>query len=374
MTTSLADHLAQPMTSTAVPLPVFVAGAGYGEASTRLSLSENGTGCSPRARRAALDETSRLHRYPDAAARRLVAAIARREGVTPEHVVAGNGIDELLLVSALALIGSAGGVVSASTYAGHANAVCATRRAPIVVPLRDWRVDVAATIDAMRPGGVAYVCNPHNPTGTALLGEEIDTLAAAAAKRAAVLVVDEAYIEFARADETRSAVDHVRAGLPVIVLRTFSKIHGLAGLRCGYALAPPALCDELRRLKSVLVFNVNRVALAAAEASLLDTEFIESVRTRTRMVIAEFESWLSPRPWARVGRSVTNFTLVEVPWPARTVAAELARQGVLVRDCTDLGLPNQVRISAGDAEEMDAVRTALDDVERVLGAVGGDRR
>jgi histidinol-phosphate aminotransferase len=373
MTTSLAAHLDQSMMSTAVPLPLFVAGSGYGEASTRLSLSENGMGCSPRARQAAVDETGRLHRYPDATALRLIAAIARREVVTPDHVVAGNGIDELLLVSALALIGSTSGVVSASTYPGHANAVRAARRDPIVVPLRDLRVDVDAKIDVMRPGVVVYVCNPHNPTGTALLGSEIETLAAAAAERGAVLVVDEAYIEFAHAGETRSAVDHVRAGLPVIVLRTFSKVHGLAGLRCGYALAPPALCNELRRLKSVLVFNVNRVALAAAEASLLDAEFTASVQARTRTAIREFEAWLSARPWARVGRSVTNFTLVELPWPACTVAAELARRGVLVRDCTDLGLLNHVRISAGDSEDMDTARTALDDVARELGAACGDR-
>ena len=333
----------------------------------RLNLSESGFGCSLRARQAALDEADALYRYPDATAGRLVAAIAEREGLTPDHVMAGNGIDELLLISALSLVDpSVGAIVSDRTYPGHANAVRAARHTPIILPLRGLRIDTEATIDAMRPRSVVYVCNPHNPTGTALDPAEIEHLARVAHERGAILVVDEAYIEFADPHEATSAVTHVRAGLPVVVLRTFSKIHGLAGLRCGYAMARPDLCDQMRRLKNVLVFNVNRIALAAAEASLADTEFVGAVRGHTRTAVRMFEAWLTTQPWAEVNPSVTNFTLVKLPWPAHVVSERLADHGVLVRDLTDVGWPDHVRISVGHAYEMNSIQAALEKVAQEL--------
>jgi histidinol-phosphate aminotransferase len=333
----------------------------------RLNLSESGFGCSPWARQAALDEADRLNRYPDGAAGRLVAAIAGRENLTPDHVIVGNGIDELLLISALALVDpSVGAIVGDRTYPGHVNAVRAARHTPIILPLRDLRMDTEASVSAMRPRSVVYVCNPHNPTGVALDPAKVEYLARVAHQRGAVLVVDEAYIEFTDPDEATSAVTHVRAGLPVIVLRTFSKIHGLAGLRCGYAMTRPDICDQMRRLKDVLVFNVNRVALAAAEASLADIEFIDVVRGHTRTAVRSFEAWLTTQPWAEVNPSVTNFTLVKLPWPAHVVSERLAVHGVLVRDLTDMGWPDHVRISAGHPDEMGSIRTALEKVAQEL--------
>jgi histidinol-phosphate aminotransferase len=327
----------------------------------RLSLSESSYGCSPLVSEAVAQELPRLHRYPDPGAGALVARLAETHGLTEDHFVVGNGVDELLLLAAIAFGSPAGiAVVSDSTYPGHANAVAVALRQPSHhVPAGILRVDVAAVIDQMSGGALVFICNPHNPFGTALTAAEIDALVLAAAARGAVIVFDEAYIEYTMPGETHTAMDHVRDGGPVIVLRTFSKIYGLAGLRCGYAAADPALCDELRRTKNVLVFNVNRMALTAAEAALADPGFYENVRTQTRAGLTAFQDWLASEPWASTERSVTNFALVEMPWPAAIVAAELAHRCVLVRDCTDMGLPLHIRISVGLPHEMEAIGSAL---------------
>lgn len=250
----------------------------------RLSLSESSLGCSPLVIEAVAQELSRIHLYPDPGTGALIARLAATHGITDDHFIVGNGVDELLLLAALAFGSPASGaVVSDSTFPGHNNAVAVALRQPAHrVPVRTQRVDVAAVIDQMRAGALVFICNPHNPFGTALTAEEIDALVLSATTRGAVIVFDEAYIEYTLQGETHTAMDHVRAGGPVIVLRTFSKIYGLAGLRCGYAAAGPVLCDELRRMKNVLVFNVNRMALTAAEAALTDSGFYEDVRTQTR--------------------------------------------------------------------------------------------
>ncbi len=350
-------------------LPLFRPGGHYpdGDGYVRLSLSESGFGASALARRAVANESVRLQRYPDPGARSLAAQLAARHAVTPEHIVVGNGSDELLLLSALAFVTpEARVVVSASTYPGHRNAAQAARQTPVTVPLRNYRVDVPRIVRAMRPGSVVYVCNPHNPAGTALAANEVDALVLAAEQRRAVLVVDEAYMEFVSPGETRSAITHVRAGSPVIVLRTFSKLYGLAGLRCGYAIGQPALSAEIRKLKNVLVFNVNRLAQVAAEASLRDTGFAEQVRARTRSGLIALEAWLATQPWASPVPSVTNFVLLGTPWPTNIVAGELAQRRVLVRDCTDLGLPHHLRISVGSKAEMTPAQAALTDVAELL--------
>lgn len=347
---------------TYVALPAFEAGSHYRElpGETRLSLSENGLGCSALARRAVAEQLDGLHRYPDASAADLTEVLTDLHDLSAAEVVVGNGVDELLLLSALAFIsGESGGVVTENTYAGHAHAVAATKAPRRMVPLRGYQLDVARIIDSMPRGAVVYVCNPHNPTGTALDRDEIAALVDAATVNDAILVVDEAYIEYAESHETCSAVEFVRAKRPVVVLRSFSKIYGLAGLRCGYAMATPALSAELRKLKNVLVFNVNRLALAAAEASLQDTGFVPRVRQQTRSAVKELDTHIAAWPWAQACPSVTNFLLVETRWPASVVCEELRQRRVLVRDGTDLGFANHIRISVSGHRDADQAVEAL---------------
>ncbi|MEV6927294.1 histidinol-phosphate transaminase [Dactylosporangium sp. NPDC051485] len=326
----------------------------------RLSLSESSFGCSPAARHAAEAAVADLDRYPDPRGEALAGAIAAAHGVAAGQVVLGNGIDELLLLSALSLVDpDCGGVVTANTYAGHAHAVAAANAPLCTVALRDGRIDVDAVIASVRPGAVVYLCNPHNPTGTALRPPDVDAIVHAVAAAGASLVLDEAYIEFATSAQTRSAVPHVRDGAPLVVLRTFSKLHGLAGLRCGYAITTPALAEHLRRLKNVLVFNVNRVALAAAEASLRDGVFADRVRVATRSVLDDFRSALDGTQWASAGPTAANFALVHTPLPAELVTDALARRRIRIRGGTALGFPQHVRIAAGRPDDMRRVADAL---------------
>ncbi|MFC1406071.1 MULTISPECIES: histidinol-phosphate transaminase [Streptacidiphilus] len=327
----------------------------------RLGLGESGT--EPRAEvlQAIAREVPLAGRYPDATAGALTEALAALHGVAPENIVVGNGIDELLLFVSLAFLGPGRpGVVSAGTYPGHAAAVDAVRAARITVPLRGYRVDAAGVAGALSPGvAAAVVCNPHNPTGTVLSQQEVSLLVEAAVGSDAVLVVDEAYMEFAEPDRARSALEHVRSGKPVVVLRTFSKIYGLAGLRCGYAVAPRELAEQLRKVKNVVVFNVNRFALAAASASLRHSGFVAEERERVRGLADTFAKGIRSLGWIRAVPSAANFVFCETSYPALSVSTELERHGVLVRPCHDLGFPNGIRVSIGGEPEIQACLKAL---------------
>lgn len=369
-----ADRWAYPSLA---PLPVI--GPEGEEGCVRLHLSEGMDGPSPGARAALREQRGRAGRYPDPVAGSLIAAIAAAHDVDTAAVVVGNGIDELLLFTALAFIGANGvGVYSAQTFLGHRSAVEVVRGEGREVPLRADRVDAERMADAMgRDVHVAYVCNPHNPTGSALSADELALLVDRACRTGTLLVVDEAYMEYAEPDLATSAIDYVRQGAPVVVLRTFSKIFGLAGLRCGYSIAPEPYSGHLRKLKHVTVFNVNRMALAAAEASIGDTEFVAGARDRTRAARRTFLDDIAALPRVRPLPSVTNFVLLVTPWAAADVAAALRRRAVLVRPCADLGFPQHVRISMGARAHVSQGVMALAAAVSELGhprRAGGGRR
>jgi histidinol-phosphate aminotransferase len=355
-----------------LPLPPFEPGEETRDRGgvLRLCLSESSAGCCLEATQAMRAEIVNANRYPDSTAGALTRALADHTSLPEESIVVGNGIDELLMFIALVFLGDGygSGVVGASTYPGHAAAVAAVRASCITVPLRlDLRVNTDAMADALRvPKSVAILCNPHNPTGTFVTADEVAALVQTAEENDSLLIIDEAYMEYAEPELMISALAHVREGRPVVVLRTFSKIYGLAGLRCGYALAPPALAGQIRRVKNVTVFNVNRYALAAAEAALGNQEFVAEVRATTRRAAAEFRRAMAGASWFTVYPSVTNFLLCELPWDAARVAAELSMRGVLVRPCTDLGFPRGLRIAIGTPREMATIAATLADVAELM--------
>ena len=324
-------------------------------------MSESAFGCSPAARAAAEAALAHPERYPDSSAASLVQTIARTYGVDTGQVAVGNGADELLLHCALAFgEPDTGAVVADQTFAVHSHAVIATRLALSTVPLASGRVDVERTLATTAPGAIVYICNPHNPTGNALSRDEVRSLVEGVASVGAMLVLDEAYMEYAKPGSTSTAVEYVHRGFPVIVLRSFSKAHGLAGLRCGYALTTTDLAERLRRIKNALVFNVNRIALAAAEASLNDPTFVASVARRTRGVLDDFRKMVNGHGWAEAMPSETNFVLMSSPLKADDLVGRLTRHRILTKSCGDLGFPRHVRIAAGREHEMRQVVTAIE--------------
>jgi histidinol-phosphate aminotransferase len=244
----------------------------------RLSANENPYGPSPLARAALIAAAGESCRYPLALANRLIDKLAALERVPREQIVLGAGSSELLATLA---IGYARGAVVCAWPTFEQLPAYAERRGVELrkVPLdAKLRHDLPALAAAVTPDtSLLYVCNPNNPTGTVVAGAPLREFCSRMS-RSTLVVVDEAYLDFVEPGATESMVDLVRAGQDVVVLRTFSKLHGLAGLRLGYAVAPVAVARRLRELDPSLVPGA--ASLHAGYASLDDTEFLRTTRLK----------------------------------------------------------------------------------------------
>lgn len=336
----------------------------------RLHQNESPYGAPAAALDAAVAELSARHsHYPDHQCTALRARVAGALAVRPELVAAANGADELIQLLALSRAraskdGSGAVAVTERTFPGYAAAASVAGVQTIEVPLTGGRVTAAGVVDAMRAGAtLAYICNPHNPHGTALDGAAVEEIIAGAEATGAVAVFDEAYIEFADpgCDVT---VDAIRQGRPAVVLRTFSKAWGLAALRVGYAVGPADLMEQVRRTRQSTPFSVNRLAQRAAIAALDHPDFVAGVRQRTAAARNRLCAGLRALGVGFVP-SQTNFVLARLDAAggaadSGTVADLLAaRHRVLVRDLGPLGLPGCLRVTVGTEEQVDRFCAAL---------------
>jgi len=301
-------------------------------------------------------ELANVHRYPDPQCRELRARIARHHGVTPEQVVAGNGVDELLVLIALGLLGPGRtAVMTERTFTGHRTSCTVAGVNVRTVPLDGYHVDAVAVAAAVADGAdVAIVCNPHNPTGTALHRSELERLIERCERAGCTLIVDEAYTEF---EDSRlaSVADLVPGAERLVVLRTFSKMMGLAGLRVGYAIGPAALIACLLQARTALPFSVNRLAQIAAMAVLDDDGVVQRRRVQVRDARAAVGRLLDSYGIDHVP-SATNFILVRLP--AFVDGAEIVERlrrdcAVLVRDTTPFGFPGHIRVTIGTQPQME---------------------
>jgi histidinol-phosphate aminotransferase len=316
-----------------------------------LASNESPIGASQLVSSAIVDATKRLHLYPDPLADDLRQELARTHGVSADQILVGNGSDELIFQLAWAYLANGGTAVCAdpayrmdeiSTYVVGAELV--------KVPLTDWRHDLEAM--AQVPADVAYVVNPHNPTGTVRSFDDVARFVDTC--RASLVVVDEAYIDFAEEPDSLTAVPLVETGR-VAVLRTFSKIHGLAGLRVGYLIAPPSLIATLRKVRAP--FSVGSLAQAGALAAAKDPAHRHAVRQHTltirqRMVAALTAAGCSVVP------SDANFLLVPVS-DERSFVSYLGDHGISVRPGSALGVPGTVRISVPSEAGLALLEAAL---------------
>ena len=327
----------------------------------KLASNENPLGPSPRAVEAVRRALADLHRYPDGASFALRSKLAERLGVGQDQLVFGCGADEILELVAKAFLGPGDEAVFAwPSFAMYPIVTRGMGATPIAVPLdRDLVHDLDAIAAAVNERTrVVIVCNPNNPTGTSVGAAAFDRFAARLPDDV-VLLVDEAYVDFARRADFPNALAWVARRPGTLVVRTFSKIAGLAGLRVGFGVADPELAGYLERARHP--FNVNVIAEAAALAALDDHEHVE----RARRTNAEgFE--LLTRELRRLGLqtwpSDANFLLASAP--AGTYE-RLLREGVIVRPMAGFGLPNHIRITIGTAEENERLVKAL---ERLQGA------
>ncbi len=297
--------------------------------------------------RAALE----LNRYPDGGAYRLHEALAARHGVAFEQVAVGAGADGCLDMLSQAALDPGDEIVcgwpsfpSYVIYARKQGAIAVT------VPLRDHRYDLDALLAAITSRTkLVYVCHPNNPTGTMNTAAELERFLADVPQHVLV-VVDQAYFEYIdRADYPDAIEAYVKTGHRVAVLRTFSKIYGLAGLRVGYAVASSEVCGAMAKVRRP--FDVTTQAQVAALASLDNPAEIERRRGLNTEGLARLGATLREHGLEPAGGAVGNFLYVEIGAEAPRLYDALLREGVIVRPLAGFGAPAATRVSVGTPEE-----------------------
>lgn len=330
----------------------------------KLNWNENLFGLLPGVREAIVEELSNAALYPEQAYSRFRDAVARYLDVEPEMVVPAHGIQALVLSSAAVFLEPGDRVVLPEpTYGLYAQA-CASAGAEVLrVPTAGYRFDVDEMAKAARGAKLAVVCDPNNPTGDALSPEEwssfLDDL-----PDGCLALVDEAYADYIAPAERPARATDIRAGRPVVVLRTFSKLFGIAGLRLGYAVVHPDLVPCYDSVQEP--FNVNRVALAAGMACLADPAAIEGRRLEVAKARESFAAALADAGIAS-WPSRANFVLCapggdDLQWYDR-----LLDRGFLVRPGSEFGLSGHLRITIGPEELMTELTKAMVEVRDELG-------
>lgn len=339
-----------------------------GQLLIELGSNENPHGASPAARAAMLEVMGGLHRYPDPLGGDLKRALAAKHGVSIEQILLGNGSHELLMQFAQVFAGPGIDVVASqygfAVYALAAQAAGATLRIAPALPREHAMAhghDLIALAATITPATrLVYLANPNNPTGTWFAADEFAGFMQRVPANLLV-VVDEAYAEFADAPDHASALPLVERYPNLIVTRTFSKAYALAGLRVGYAIAHPGLIAVIERVRES--FNVNMVGLAAAEAALDDDAHLQGSLERNAGQRRMLADALRQRGWF-VHPSQTNFLLVEFGAHTPSIEAALLVQGVVVRPMAGYGLAECLRITVGDVDENLRLLAALDAIGR----------
>jgi histidinol-phosphate aminotransferase len=324
----------------------------------KLASNENPLGPSPRALEAAAAALPSLHRYPDAPATALREALAERLSVAPSQVVIGNGSTDLIDLLARAFLGPEdNAVISERAFARFGQVVGARNGKARLVPMRRSTHDLegmAAAADERTR--LVYVANPNNPTGTWNRRPEVEAMIDALPPRA-LLVLDEAYFEYADDPDYPNGTEWVVAGAPVVVLRTFSKVYGLAGLRIGYGVAAPEVVEAIDTIREP--FNSNAVGQAAALAALDDRDHVTRALALNRSERPRLEAELRRRGLETLP-SLGNFLCVETRRDGELVFRRLLERGVIVRPLRAYRMPQSLRVSVGTTEENDLLLAALD--------------
>ncbi len=361
MTRSL-EELASPHLSGLIPYspgkPIEEVEREFGIAqSVKLASNENPLGPSPRALQAVAEALPGVHRYPDGGGYVLRRALARHWDVPPDCLVLGNGSNELLtLVGRCFLVPGDEVLYARQAFVVYDMVAQMAGATKVAVPLKNFTHDLDAMRAALTPKTkLVFLANPNNPTGTCAEPRALEAFLTAV-RRDVVVVLDEAYFEYLAPDMAPDALQFVREGRWLLVLRTFSKIYGLAGLRIGYGIGPAPLVALLDRARDP--FNVNSLAQVAATAALRDSDHVLA----TRAANEEGRKFLTEQFQAlglAVVPSAANFLLVDVRRPGGAMTDALLRRGVIVRPMGGYGFPTHLRITVGTSRENETCVAAL---------------
>jgi histidinol-phosphate aminotransferase len=336
----------------------------------KLSSNETPLGASPQAIEAYRAIAGKLEFYPDGSATRLRAAIGARYGLDPARIVCGAGSDEILNLLTHAYVGPGDeGLYSEYGFLVYKIAITAAGGVPVVAKERNNTADVDALLAAVTERTkIVFLANPNNPTGTYLPFDEVKRLHRGLPSNV-LLVLDAAYAEYVRRNDYESGIELVATSDNVVMARTFSKIHGLAGLRLGWAYGPAHVIDALNRIRGP--FNVSAAAIEAGVAALADQAHLDAS-------VAHNEKWLAwtAKEIAALGLKVTpsvgNFLLIEFPAEAGRTAQDadafLTQRGLILRAVGAYGLGRCLRLTIGTQEQNELVVAALKEF------TGGARR
>jgi histidinol-phosphate aminotransferase len=351
-----------------VGLPVYQPGKPIDEVKKEYNLSEviklasneNPFGASPRVKDAILKECSNLGVYPDGASIKLREALANHYHIDGNRLIFGNGSDEIIQLITRAYLDE------------HSNTITATPTFPIYktnakiegaevieVPLHNGTHDLAqmkAQINEKTK--IVWICNPNNPSGTYVGHDEIVAFLEEVPNHVLV-VLDEAYYEYVAAEDYPDSLPFLDRWDNVIILRTFSKIYGLAGLRIGYGIGSPSVIDNINRVRAP--FNSNRMAQAAAVVALDDQEYVRSCREKNQQGLEQFYQSFNELNLFYYP-SQGNFILVDMDRPGNQMFEEFLREGIIVRSGEALGFPTFVRITVGTEEQNQKIINVISQV------------
>lgn len=327
----------------------------------KLASNENPLGPSPKALDAMRKALDKVALYPDGSCFYLKQALARHWGVSEKELIVGNGSDELIHYIGVTFLSQEDQVIQADpSFVRYESAAVLNNCNCVMVPLKDFTHDLDAMADRItEQTRLVFVANPNNPTGTAVTQKDVERFISQLPKRV-IAVFDEAYYEYVESPDYPRMYDYVKSGANVIILRTFSKIYGLAGLRVGYGIARPEIIECLDQVREP--FNVNSIAQVGALASLDDKDQVQ----RSTRVNSEGKKYLY-RELERMGLpyvpSEANFVFIDIKRDCRPVFTELLKRGVIVRTGDIFGYPTFIRVTIGTE---DGNRRLIKTLEEVL--------
>ncbi|WP_370875484.1 histidinol-phosphate transaminase [Bacillus horti] len=330
----------------------------------KLASNENPYGASPKVQDALVQEAANLASYPEGDGYQIREELAEFYGVEKNQIIFGNGSDEIISFITRAYLDSNSNTVMATpTFSVYKTNAAIEGAEVIEVPLKDGTHDLAEMKKAItEQTKVVWVCNPNNPSGTYVKDSELKSFLQAVPNDI-LIVLDEAYYEYVTGQEYPDSLTYLQEFPNVLVLRTFSKIYGLASLRIGYGIGAAEVIDALNRVRGP--FNTNRMAQAAALAALGDQEYVEDCCKLNQFGKEQFYEALKEMQLFYYPTE-GNFILIDVQRKGNEAFDYLLRQGIIVRSGEALGFPTFIRVTIGTKEQNEKVIEALKQMVRVL--------
>lgn len=324
---------------------------------TRLASNENPFGVSTKAIEAMQNAIAESHLYPEGTCKELRDKLGELYGIHADQILVGNGADHVIKLIGAAYINPGDEVIYCTpTFPTYRSIVLLMEGVPVEVPTNENAYDLDAVLAAITDRTkMIFICNPNNPTGTIIEDQQLQSFLQQVPKHV-VVVLDEAYIEFIQHETYKNGLDYLLEDYPLITIRTFSKLYGLAGLRIGYAMARKESLMPVGAVREH--FAVNRIAMAGALAALDDHEFRDKTLRENRIQMDQMIKELRSLGY-EVNHSHANFLFVDMKQDTTPVYQALMQKGILIRPCAAWKLPTHARITIGTAEQNKELIEAL---------------